>query len=400
MVERLVANEKVEGSTPFARSRIMLKLCVEGWRYINNSFAIVNQRQLLEFLKLPIYLRHKDVPYFKKSWNVSKNSNGFSFDENQKLNLIKNPKPNESFDVTYRISSPFDLGPSTSKKTYIFTTREFELDETHFKNGKLFDFNNKNNFFLAASSNWSKNGLVQYGFNESQVKVITLGVDPKVFFPLGFEKKNRLREKLRIKEEDFVLLSIGAMTENKGIKQLILAFALLRKKNKNIKLILKDQSNLYNIFAQTHIKDLKNSKYKDLIDDEIISNILFISNNLNCEQVNDLYGISDCYVSPYLAEGFGLTPLEASSAGTPIVVTKGGSTDDYFNPIMGAQISSRFIKDNNATYLKPNIDSLVENINLIINNPKNFGGKSSHSLIAKEFSVNKSVQKLLNEINI
>ena len=32
-------------------------------RYINNSFAIVNQRQLLELLKLPIHLRHKDVPF-------------------------------------------------------------------------------------------------------------------------------------------------------------------------------------------------------------------------------------------------------------------------------------------------------------------------------------------------
>ena len=76
---------------------------------------------------------------------------------------------------------------------------------------------------------------------------------------------------------------------------------------------------------------------------------MFISNNLNCEQINDLYGISDCYVSPYLAEGFGLTPLEASSSGTPIVITKGGSTDDYFSPIMGEQISSKLVTNKNAS---------------------------------------------------
>ena len=153
MVERLVANEKVEGSTPFARSRIMLKLCVEGWRYINNSFAIVNQRQLLELSELPIYLRHKDVPYANKNWNVIKNANGFSDKDNEKLKLIKSPEISETFDVTYRISSPFNLAQNNSKKTYIFTTKEFELVNSMFENGKLSDFNNRSNYFLAASSN-------------------------------------------------------------------------------------------------------------------------------------------------------------------------------------------------------------------------------------------------------
>ena len=378
----------------------MFKLCVGGWRYINNSFAIVNQRQLLELSKSPLYLRHKDVPYFNKNWNKIKNANGFSDKENEELQLIKNPKKNETFDVTYRISSPFNLAPSNSKKIYIFTTKELELDNSMFENGKLTDFNNRSNYFLAASSNWSKNGLVEFGFNENQVKVLTLGVDPKIFFPISLERRDKLRNKFGIKKEEFILLSIGAMTENKGIKELILAFSILRKKNKNIKLILKDQSNLYDVFAKVHIQHLKNSRFKDLINEELISNIIFISKNLNCEQINDLYGIADCYVSPYLAEGFGLTPLEASSSGTPIVVTKGGSTDDYFNPIMGNQINSRLIKDNKSTYLRPSIDSLVECINLIISNPKNYGGKKSHNFIAQHLSIKKSVQKLLNEISL
>jgi len=379
--------------------KLMLKLCVEGWRYINNSFAIVNQRQLLELLKLPIHLRHKDVPFFNKNWNKIKNANGFTDQENKKIQSVQNPVFNETFDVTYRISSPFNLATSNSKKIYIFTTKEFELDNSMFENGNLIDFNNRKNCFLAASSNWSKNGLVKFGFNEDRVKVLTLGVDPKIFFPISLERRDGIRNKFGIKKEEFILLSIGAMTENKGIKELILAFSILRKKNKNIKLILKDQSNLYDIFAKSHVKHLKNSKFKDLINDEVISNIMFISNNLNCEQINDLYGISDCYVSPYLAEGFGLTPLEASSSGTPIVITKGGSTDDYFNAIMGEQISSKLVTNKNTSYLRPNIDSLVESINLIINSPEKYGGKSSHDLVSDKFSVKKSVQKLFNEIN-
>jgi len=378
----------------------MLKLCIEGWKYINNSYAIVNQRQLLELLNLPIYLRHKDVPYPNKNWNSIKNANGFSDEENLKLKSIKDPKKKEIFDVTYRISSPYNLRPSDSKKTYIFATKEFELDKSLFVNFNLNDFNNRSNSFIHAPSNWSKKGFLDFGFRENQIKVIPCGVDPKIFFPISLDRRNIIRNKFGIKKEEFILLSIGAMTENKGIKELILAFSILRKKNKNIKLILKDQSNLYDVLAKSHINHLKNSKFKEFINDELTSNIIFISNNLNCEQINDLYGISDCYVSPYLAEGFGLTPLEASSSGTPIVVTKGGSTDDYFNPIMGTQIQSKLIKVKSASYLRPNVDSLVESINLVIVNPKKYGGKSSHSLVAEKFSVKKSVQKLFNEISL
>ena len=378
-----------------------MNILIEGWRGINHSYSLVNQWQILELLKSD-KLYFKDEPFISNKWNTNKNSSGLDAEATDIINNIATPNNEDMFDITYRISSPLNFDNNfNSKKLFVFGTCEFKfLDKENYKNNLPEILTDNENFFIHTPSHWSKEGFLNIGFSKEQILVVPHGVDKNIFNIVSENKKKIIKKKYKIDQDDFVLTNIGAMTKNKGVEVLIAAYGILKKKNKNLKLILKDQSNLYNIFAQTHIKDLKNSKYKDLIDDEIISNILFISNNLNCEQVNDLYGISDCYVSPYLAEGFGLTPLEASSAGTPIVVTKGGSTDDYFNPIMGAQISSRFIKDNNATYLKPNIDSLVENINLIINNPKNFGGKSSHSLIAKEFSVNKSVQKLLNEINI
>ena len=71
VVERLVANEKVEGSTPFARSKMDDKICVEGWRGIN-LHTMVNQRQLIELSKYPIELKHKDISFFNKNWNENK----------------------------------------------------------------------------------------------------------------------------------------------------------------------------------------------------------------------------------------------------------------------------------------------------------------------------------------
>ena len=37
------------------------------------------------------------------------------------------------------------------------------------------------------------------------------------------------------------------MTQNKGVEVLIAAYGMLKKKHKNLKLILKDQSNLYEL---------------------------------------------------------------------------------------------------------------------------------------------------------
>ena len=108
----------------------MLKICVEGWRGINHSFSIVNQNQLLELLKLPINLKIRDIPYFNKNWSLKKNPDGFLVSEKKILDKISHALSDEEFDITYRISYPFDFSKSYSKKLYVFATVEKKLDLT------------------------------------------------------------------------------------------------------------------------------------------------------------------------------------------------------------------------------------------------------------------------------
>ena len=56
----------------------------------------------------------------------------------------------------------------------------------------------------------------------------------------------------------------------------------------------------------------------------ITNNIIFSTNKLSFEDMNNLYNISDCYINISLAEGFGLGTLEAMQAGTPIIALKTG----------------------------------------------------------------------------
>ena len=61
---------------------------------------------------------------------------------------------------------------------------------------------------------------------------------------------------LKINRDDFILTNVGAMSGNKGIHYLIIAFAILKQKFQNLKLILKDQSNLYDKKAEEYLDSI------------------------------------------------------------------------------------------------------------------------------------------------
>ena len=51
----------------------MKSLCVEGWRFLHHSYAVVNQWQLLSLLKRnDVALSVRDVPYFHSDWTAQK----------------------------------------------------------------------------------------------------------------------------------------------------------------------------------------------------------------------------------------------------------------------------------------------------------------------------------------
>ena len=138
-----------------------------------------------------------------------------------------------------------------------------------------------------------------------------------------------------------------------------------------------------------------NQKYK-IFNDQMYKDMIIISENLNFREIRNIYSITDCYVSPYKAEGFNLTPLEAAACGTQIVVTDGGSTDDYFDDCMGFKIESKEEKLNDNIYLKPKTNSLIEILDSIINKTDNKKIQRSN-FVHKNFSWENIVKKLKKE---
>ena len=373
-----------------------MKICLEGWSKINHSFSISCVNKLLEFIKLPLDLRFKETSYANNLWNYSNNFHGFSDKNINKILSIKPPERNEFFDIIYRISYPFNFQKSNSKKLFVFATSEFQNINDMFINEIPGNFSYRDDLKIITPSKWSRLGFIESGFNSNQIKIVPLGVDCDIFYPISLERKNEIRNKLKLKKEDFIISNVGNMSSNKGIDYLIVAFAILKKRYKHLKLILKDQSNLYGISGRDIFLKTKKGINGHLLGKDVENDIIFLSQNMSISILNDLYNISDCYVSPYRAEGFNLGPLEAAATGTPIIVTEGGSTDDYFNEDFGLQIKSKFINSNNRKYLEPSLESLVENTSLIIQNPRKYGNEKSIKFIRDNFSWKKTVEKIYN----
>ena len=380
---------------------ISQNLLIEGWRGINHSYAMVNQYQIRELLKnnnFKIYF--KDIPYVVSEWNEKDNSSGLK-DFKEKISKLPQPSSRLKIDILYRISFPYRMYGGNANKIFVFGTSEYQNIDNMVYQGK--ELNKKyinKSVKVITPSYWSKIGFVKAGFKESDVIVIPCGVDLKIFKPINKEKKNEIRKKLNIDNDNFVFLNVSAMTWNKGIDKLIVAFSEIKKKYSFAKLILKDQSNLYKITAKKLISKIK-KKFPHLLTDKVLSDIIFISKNLTIKELSELYGSCDAYVSPYRAEGFNMPSLEAAACGIPVILTSGGSTDDYFHSSFALKIKGeKKILNSNWNYIEPNLENLVSNMSDIIEKCNSLFNKSEAiSFIGKNFTW-KLVSKKLSDIFI
>ena len=377
----------------------MKSLCIEGWRNLNHSYSIVNQWQLLQLVKSKINLFHKDIKPYKDYWNERRNFGGFNFDQIKIINQIPIPEKDKRFDVVYRINFPLDFSESNSERLFVFGTSEYGNITDSFKGASLKESCCKDNLKIITPSNWSKIGFLRAGFKEKNIKVISHGVEPTVFFQSSYINKSITRKQLGIKTDEFLILNIGALTRNKGIDLLLAAYILLKQKYSNLRLLIKDSSNLYGRTLKNVVIEMSREEKYQHLDFSKLGDVVTISENLDIDKMNKIYNASDAYISPYRAEGFNLPPLEAAACGVPIIVSKGGSTDDYFSHKLGLQIKSKkiFDEDKATMQISPELDSLIECIDTLINTSK-FGGKIGSKYVHDLFNWQKITDLLMENL--
>ena len=227
-------------------------------------------------------------------------------------------------------------------------------------------FTNRDNRIVTPSS-WSRDRLIDWGFAADRNRRRPHGVDSATFRPLNAAERSAARKILGLRDDDVVFLNVGAAIWNKGVDLLLLAFAHLRGAGRPIRLILRDRIDMYG-FSVT--SELQKSRRKTRVFSRPVpmAAVSVIHDDLSREHLRLLYGAADCYVSPYRAEGFNLPVLEAIACGTPVIVTRGGATDDFCNDHVAIRIPGTPGQHEDAAaghrgrYITPNMGDLIDAI--------------------------------------
>ncbi len=352
----------------------MMNLLIEGWRGVNHSFALVNQCQILELLKLQgVQVFHRDLPFAMPHWNAKALDAGFSAPDSQRIAALDEPR-GRTIDCVYRITSPFRSDVADERPTSTFMVTEMGLSARSFEPGADPAFFTRAGNSIVTPTRWSRDRLVEHGLDGERIRVIPHGVRSDTFYPLTATERATNRANLGIAADEVVFLNLGAALWNKGVDALLLAFARLRQRHGHLKLILKDQRGLYGVSVEQTIAQLA-AQHPMLFSVETLAAIQVVPGNLSQAQLRLMYGVADAYVSPYRAEGFNLPVLEAIACGTQAVVTDGGATDDFCESTVALRVAStpgthdRGNPNEVARYREPDPEALVEAMEAFCHGP-------------------------------
>jgi glycosyltransferase involved in cell wall biosynthesis len=333
----------------------MKRLLVEGWRDIHHSYSIVNQFQIRSLARrTDVELYFSELPLFRSYW---KRADGNAAADNGFPDLPSLPEGLVP-DAIYRIAYPFPIFPGMQKaRTFVFGTTESCRVSPDMIAGEvaLEDALEGNDVQIVTSSQWSKRGFVASGAPADRVHVVPLGVDAEIFCP-DDDSRESARKWAGIGSDEFVFLNVGAMTGNKGIVLLLVAFATLAERLPNIRLVLKGADFLY-ASRKRLARELE--QLPAALRNLIVPRIVYFGDDASFREMARLYRLADAYVSPYHAEAFNLPALEAMACGVPVVCTQGGPTDDFLHPDASLRVESKEVAHEDKIVLMPELDDLV-----------------------------------------
>jgi glycosyltransferase involved in cell wall biosynthesis len=306
-------------------------LLIQGWRFIHHSYAIVAQAHALALARRSdVAVAFQDLPFPTDGWKSSRGI--LDREDERRLERLRGAGPDFVPEATLRFARDF-TGPPAGR-AFVFDTPEFRILRPGVQ--RKLQTAPPGRVHMLVPSRWAAEAYLRFGIARERVHVVAHGVDPLVLHP-DPSRREAMRQRLGMSDR-FMFLSIGAMTDNKGIDLLLRAFAHVSSQHAEARLVLKGADDLYasgdrlqRLLAALSSADRERVK----------SRLVYLGERLSVHEMADLLRAADCYVSPYLAEGFNLPVLEAAACGAAVVCTEGGATDDFADPSFAWRIRSR-----------------------------------------------------------
>ena len=143
-----------------------------------------------------------------------------------------------------------------------------------------------------------------------------VGLDLNLYKRLNEEEKDKKRKELKIEKEDFIIIMIAELNENKNQIQLIKAMEILNSKYDNIKSILVGEGK--------KLKELKEEVKNRGIENKVI----FLGFR---EDINELINISDIGILLSYREGLPRNIIELMANGRKVIATNIRGCRDIIN---------------------------------------------------------------------
>lgn len=237
-----------------------------------------------------------------------------------------------------------------------------------FSNKVLFDGQAQIDFLKHNNFNFNNFFLI----NNGSIK----GVNTSLFFKYDQNKKNLIKKKFDVPINSKIILYIGRLDPDKGIKLLINSFVKLSSKFEDLILLIvgKDEMNINNY--------LENLNFKT----NLINRIKIFPHSNN---PIDIYNLADITCIPSTREGFGNVVIESSSCEVPVI---GSNIFGLKNSLIN-NVNGFTFKVNDLNDLTSKISSLLKNEDL-----KSKFGKNGRKFVIENFEqvhVFKSLENLI-----
>ncbi len=156
-----------------------------------------------------------------------------------------------------------------------------------------------------------KNDLINYyQAKENKIHIIPCGFSKHEFQPI---EQSEARKMLGLNDNERILLQLGRIAPCKGIDNVILAMARL-KKYSNIRLLIVGGDS-----SPASPSSAEMLRLKGIAINENVSEIVNFTGHKNREMLKYYYSAADIFITTPWYEPFGITPLEAMACGTPVI---------------------------------------------------------------------------------
>ncbi len=240
---------------------------------------------------------------------------------------------------------------------------------------RIQEYNRQHVTHFIAITEKAKEALTKEGVNQKKISVIPAGMDCNRFKPTVKTATN----KFGVSDEATKILFVGRLTPEKGLFDLLKAFALMIKSHQNIELLV----------AGSGTPNMRR-QIKGLVESLKIQNTVKFLGSIGYSDMAEIHNLADIFCLPsietnFWAEQFGYALVEAMACEKPVVSTFTGSIPE----VVKNGVTGILVEQKSPVALRSAIEELLLN-----KEKREQFGKNGRVWVLETFEANKVAKQL------